>query len=95
LVADVLEGDDLACGLVPGGEPELEVGRQRHQAAAGGLGLGGLDLDEAPGEVDLAPIQAEQFGVAQSGKGAQRQKGQQVVGGVGQQLGELGRGEDC
>lgn len=58
-------------------KPSSAVVRDRHGAAAGGLGFGGFDFDEVfrAGEMNFAPIEAGYLSGAQSAKRGNRQIG--------------------
>jgi hypothetical protein len=60
----------------------------------GRLGDLRFDADESGSEVDSPPIQATQLGGAQSAKGSDGERGDQVFGAVVQQFAKLFRAED-
>lgn len=75
-------------------EPELKIVRDRNQPALPSLGFAGIHRDEAPIQINLAPVKALQFGCPQARKGSQGKERRQGLVGFRQQGSEIFRRED-
>lgn len=77
-------------GRKPGGK----VVGDRHQPPAAGLGLGNAELDKTVSQVHLRPVQSLQFGMAQTGEGADGQPGDYFRPRIPEDQAQLFRSED-